>query len=172
MRFIKLFLISIVVLFLVMTALSSLLPAHLRMSRAIDISASKEKVFTLINDTKTWDTWNQFISNTALTNKSFSSPSTGSGAYITSDQLKIRIDKSSIDSITTSWNQSNAKRFTGGYNILELRTGTITVQWYFDFTFKWYFWEKLSSLLYEKQLGPVMEESLTKLKETVESRGS
>jgi hypothetical protein len=52
---------------------------------------------------------------------------------------------------------------------MELRTGTITVQWYFDFYLKWEPWEKFSSIVYDKQLGPVMEESLIKLKTLTES---
>ncbi len=172
MRFIKLFLLSVVVLFLLMMALSALFPSHLRMSRAIDIHSSKEKVFNAINDLQAWNTWNQFIINSPLTHMLVSSPSNGRGAYITSDQLKITIKNSSIDSITTSWNQANAKQFTGGYNLLYLSPGIVTIQWYFDFRFKWWPWEKLSSLLYEKQFGPVMEESLTKLKEMVENQGN
>jgi hypothetical protein len=169
MRFIKLFLISAVALFLVMVALAAFFPAHLRLSRAIDISASKQNVFNDINDLKVWDKWNQFIINAQLTNKKISTPSFGNGAFIASDQLKIIIDKSSADSVTTFWDQTSGKHFSGGYNILELRPGTITVQAYFDFHFRWYPWEKFSSLLYEREIGTVMEGSLAKLKEVAEN---
>ena len=169
MRFIKLFLISLVALFLLMMFLSALFPSHIRISRAIDIVSSREALFDTMSDLKTWDKWNQFIINAPLTNKSISKPASGSGAYIQSDQLKITINSSTPDSITSSWNQVHGKQFTGGYNLFQLQPGTVTVQWYFDFRFKWYPWEKLSSLLYEKQLGSAMEESLTKLKELVEN---
>jgi hypothetical protein len=169
MRFIKLFLISAVVLFLVVTALAAFFPSNLRMSRAIDITASKENVFKNINDLKEWDKWNQFVINAPLTNKKNSIPSFGDGAFITSDQLKIIIDKSTADSVTTFWDQSNGKHFSGGYNLFELRPGTITVQFYFDFHFRWYPWEKFSSLLYEREIGTVMEGSLNKLKEISEN---
>lgn len=47
--------------------------------------------------------------------------------------------------------------------------GSVTVvQWYFDFTFKWYPWEKFSSIIYDKQLGPQMEQSLLNLKRLLE----
>ncbi len=45
-----------------------------------------------------------------------------------------------------------------------------TVQLYHDFHLKWYPWEKLGSIIYDKQLGPHMEKELAKLKEEVESR--
>lgn len=168
MRFIKLFLISIVALFLVITALAAFFPAHLRLSRAVDISAPKDSVYKDINDFKNWDKWNQFIINAPLTNKKMSTPSFGDGAFITSDQLKIIIDKSTADSVTMLWDQSKGKHFSGGYNLFALRAGTTTVQFYFDFYFRWYPWEKFSSLLYEREIGTVMEASLAKLKEISE----
>ncbi len=169
MRFIKLFFLSVVILFLVMTAISLLFPSHLRMSRAVDIMGNKDTVFNNINDFKKWNLWNDFIINAPLTNKTISTPSFGSAAFIASDQLKIIIGKSSADSIITSWNQKNGKHFTGGYNLFELRPGTITVQFYFDFYFRWYPWEKFSSLLYEREIGTVMEVSLNKLKDISEN---
>ncbi len=145
------------------------MPSHIRISRAIDISSNKQKVFDAVNDFKVWDKWNQFTSNSSLTNKIFSDPSYGDGAFIKADQLHVTIIQSNIDSVKTKWDQTNAKHFDGGFNIMELRTGTITVQYYFDFYFKWYPWEKFTSLVYDKQLGPIMEESLTNLKLFAES---
>jgi len=76
---------------------------------------------------------------------------------------------STPDSVTTSWAQQNAKYFTGGYNLMQLVPDSVTVQWYFDFHFAWYPWEKFTSLVYDKQLGPVMEQSLINLKHYSES---
>jgi hypothetical protein len=168
MRFIKLFLISAFFLFLVLAAITSLFPAHLRMSRAIDIQASRENIFNAINVLGSWKRWNQFIINAPLTNARLSSPDSGRGAYIKSDQLVVSISGSSPDSITTQWNQVKGKNFSGGYNLMELKPGIVTVQSYFDFSFGWYPWEKLSSLLYEREIGTVMEESLSNLKSLTE----
>ena len=85
------------------------------------------------------------------------------------DQLSIIITDSKPDSVKTNWDQLNAKRFDGGFNFYQLRPDSLTVQFYFDFHFKWYPWEKFTSLLYESQLGPVMEESLTDLKHYAEN---
>ena len=46
--------------------------------------------------------------------------------------------------------------------------GEYVVQWNFDFDFKWYPWEKMSSIFYDKQLGPIMERSLLQLKKQSE----
>ena len=168
MRFVKLFLISSIFLFLVLAAIASLLPVHLRMSRAVDIHGSHEVVFNAINDIGLWKKWNQFLINAPLTNTIISVPASGKGALIKSDQLIISIINSCPDSITTFWNQVNAKNFSGGFNLMDLKPGFVTVQFYLDFSFKWYPWEKLSSLLYEREIGTVMEESLSNLKTLTE----
>jgi len=169
MRFIKLFFISIIVLFCVFFAISLMIPSHIRLSRAINIGSTKQKVFNAVNDLKIWDKWNHFTSQSALTNKIFSDSSSGYDAFMKSDQLSILITDSKPDSVKTNWVQPKGKRFDGGFNLYQLRPDSVTVQFYFDFHFKWYPWEKFTSLLYEKQLGPVMEESLTDLKHFAEN---
>ena len=169
MRFIKLFFISIIVLFCVLMAISLTIPSHIRISRAINIGAPMQKVFNAVNDLKAWDSWNHFTSQSSLTNKIFSDPSSGYGALMKADQLSIIITDSKPDSIKTNWDQLNAKRFDAGFNFYQLRPDSVTVQFYLDFHFKWYPWEKFTTLLYDKQLGPVMEESLSGLKHILEN---
>ena len=135
MRLIRFAIISLILLFIVFFVVSLAIPSHIRISRAIDIIATKKKVFNDINDLKVWDKWNQFTTNSALTNKTFSEPSSGNSAFMKADQINIVITESTLDSVKTKWDQTNAKHFEGGFNIMELRTGTITVQYYFDFHF-------------------------------------
>ena len=59
MRFVKLALISAVVLFGIILLISLLLPSHIRISRAIDIDAAPDKIYTMLADTKQWDKWNE-----------------------------------------------------------------------------------------------------------------
>src|ERR1700694_5019544 len=133
MRFVKLILISVIVLFAILTALSLVFPSHLRISRAINIGAPKEKVYGVVNDLRTWDSWNKFISGTPLTHVVYSSPSAGKGAFLRSDQLLLTIRESSPDSIKLDWAQVRGKKWEGGFNFLQLSRDSLTVQWYFDF---------------------------------------
>jgi hypothetical protein len=169
MRFIKLGLISFLLFFLVLTGLSLLFPSHQRVSRAINIAASREKVYAAVSDLRAWDSWNRFVTNAPLTGRSISSPSSGKGAAIRSDQLTITILATGPDSVTIDWDQSHGKRFTGGMHLLQLYPDSLTVQWWFDFDFRWYPWEKFGSLVYDRKLGPVMEESLADLKHFLEN---
>jgi hypothetical protein len=169
MNFIKAGLICALLFFLVLTGISLLFPSHQRVSRAINIAASPGKTYGVINDLRTWDDWNTFISGTPLTGRSFSSPSSGKGAALRSDQLNITIMPGGPDSVLIDWDQTHGKRFTGGFNLMQLSPDSLTVQWWFDFRFRWYPWEKFGSLVYDKKLGPVMEESLAGLKRFLEN---
>ena len=169
MRFIKFALISIIGLFLVATAFSFLMPSHLLIGRSVNIAAPREKVMGAVGDLRVWEQWNAFIKTAPLTGKTFSTPSSGIGATLRSDQLLVKIVAAGPDSVRLSWQQTGGKNFEGGINLLQLRSDSLTVQWWFDFHFKWYPWEKLGILVYDKHLGPVMEESLDSLKRYVEN---
>src|SRR5947209_15487424 len=56
MRVIKLAFISFIVLFGVITAMSLLIPSHIRISKAVTVS-SADSVFYLINDISQWPRW-------------------------------------------------------------------------------------------------------------------
>ncbi|HMH24245.1 MAG TPA: SRPBCC family protein [Puia sp.] len=169
MHVIKAGLICALLFFLVLTGISLLFPSHQRVSRAINIAAPAAKTYAVLGDLRTWDDWNSFIKGTPLTGRSFSSPSSGAGASLRSDQLNITILASTPDSVRIDWDQTRGKRFTGGFNIMQLSQDSLTVQWWFDFQFRWYPWEKFGSLVYDHKLGPVMEESLAGLKRFLEN---
>ena len=169
MRFIKLGLITMTAFFLLVTGISLLLPSYQRVSRAINIGAPAKKLAQTLGDLHTWAQWNRITGHSGLTHVQISSPSTDSGAFLSSDQLELSILHSDPDSITMHWDQTKGKSFDGGFNILQLRPDSVTVQWWLDFRLRWYPWEKLSSLFYDQQLGPVMEESLSDLKRYVEN---
>ncbi len=169
MHFVKFILISLIALFIVLTAFSLLFPSHLRVGRDINIAAPREKVQAVIGDLHTWDHWNEFIRSSSLTNKSVSSPSSGKGAFLSSNQLTVSESVSQPGRIEFNWKQPKGKNAEGGFNLLQLRPDSLTVQWWFDFHFRWYPWEKLGLLVYDKKFGPVMEESLDSLKRYVEN---
>jgi hypothetical protein len=169
MQFIKLGLISVLVFFLLLIGLSLLFPSYQRVSRAINIGASRARVLGAVEDLRSWDTWNHFTSQSGLTHKQVSMPSRGSGAFLNTDQMRLIVTASQPDSMAMDWSQINGRSFRSGFNFLQLRPDSLTVQWWFDFHFRWYPWEKLSSLVYDRQMGPVMEESLGELKRLMEN---
>ena len=168
MRIIKFLFISVLLLLVVLTALSFLFPSRLRLSRAINVGAPREKIDTTIGDLRQWEHWNRFVQATPLTGKTFSTPSSGIGAFLHSDQLSLTVTAAAPDSVALNWRLSNGKHFEGGYNVVQNGGDSITIQSWFDFHFRWYPWEKLGILVYDKNFGPVMEESLSGLKRYLE----
>jgi hypothetical protein len=168
MRIIKLLLICAIGLFVVMTALSLLFPSRLRLSRAVNVAVPREKVYAAVGDLRRWEEWNAFIRATPLTGKTYSSPASGKGAFLHTDQLVLTVMTSAPDSVALDWRLSTGKHFEGGYNILQTGSDSVTIQSWFDFHFRWYPWEKLGILVYDKQFGPLMEESLAGLKQYLE----
>lgn len=155
MRLIKLALISIVFLFIVVTAISLFIPSHIRISKAINISAQKDSVFALIDDTSKWKRWHP--------------------AFIAGDSTRkfaaIHIThKIEGDSEIVMYLQQQGKpEVINGWKIYQNNPAdSLTLQWYMDFHLKWYPWQKFGSMLYENTYGTMMEQGLTNIKSLVQ----
>ena len=168
MKIVKFALLSLVVLFLVLTGLSLLFPANLRVARIVSIAAPKEKVFGAVSDLHAWKDWNQFLRPNTLSNVRYSSPSAGKGAMLEAEELTIRETAADSAGIGLHWNLRGGKEVGGGFQFASQNADSLTVMWYFDLHFRWYPWEKLGVFVYDRKLGPIMEESLTGLKQFVE----
>ena len=169
MKVIKFAVLSLIVLVLVLTVLSLLFPSDLRVARAVNIAAPKEKVFGAISDLRAWKDWNQFLRPNTLSNVRYSSPSAGKGAVLTADELTIRETAADSEGIQLHWSLKGGKEVDGGFQFgTSMNADSLAVVWYFDLHFRWYPWEKLGIFVYDRKLGPIMEESLTGLKQFVE----
>lgn len=163
MRFIKLAVISAIVLFGIILLISSLLPSHIRISRAIDINAPRAKIAPLVSNIKEWNKWNEYIrvyhNRVAEIN------------LLKADEIAIFITAVTDTLISCDWQQPSGNKFGSGFAIIRNAAdhGHTTVQWFFDFHLKWYPWEKFQSIVYDEQLGPVMEKSLNNLKRLSEA---
>ena len=158
MRFIKLGLISIVVLFALITAIASLLPSHVRISRAIDINVPAARIYPQLADIRAWDGWNEYLR--------FYHRKRLSADTLVADEITIAITRKTDTLVESLWQQPEGGRFASGYRLVTIHGDSLhtTLQWYFDFHVKWYPWEKFQSIVYDGQLGPVMEKSLQNLK--------
>ncbi|MEP6747032.1 MAG: SRPBCC family protein [Bacteroidota bacterium] len=163
MRFLKLAVISAVVLFCILLGISLFLPSHIRISRAIDINAPAEKISPLITDVKKWEQWNEYIR--AYHNR------VAEANMMKADEIAIFITTHKKDLVTAEWQQPSGDKFGSGFVMITNKNigAHTTVQWYFDFHVRWYPWEKFQSIVYDQQLGPVMEKSLSNLKRIAEN---
>ncbi len=164
MRIIKLGLISLIAFALLITMFSLFFPSHIRLSKAIDINASRTVINNEIADIQNWKNW-----------------------YPGADTMELIMDGNNIKGIRANQNGGQTivttvtdttiitettgngfKKSISGWNIYSTNIpNTYTVQWYMDFYLRWYPWEKFSGLLLEKRYGPSMERGLEKLRESV-----
>lgn len=166
MHYLRLLLISIVVLMIVVTGISLIIPSHIKVSRAKDINASREKVMSLLRDPAKWPQWYPV------------KDSTPSVLMINGQAKGIGDDKQGGLMITGSTDTSvlaksigpGSKQAETGWNIVPgSDPNNVTVQWYMDFHLKWYPWEKLAGVLLDKSYSPMLEQGLTNLKKVAET---
>lgn len=161
MRFVKLALISAVILFIVIYLFSLIIPSTVRVSRAMNISAPKDSLVAQLADLRQWKRWNEMANNPDNTNKQFTADS------ITTGELTITKTAQTGDTLLTDWQQKNARVLNSGFTWYG-GDGQLVLQWYFDIKLRWYPWEKFGSIVFDKQMGPPMEKSLGNLKKLLE----
>ncbi len=160
----KLILASLIIFSLVILFLFALFPSDISISRVVQISSNEQAVRAKIVDLREWKTWNEmFLSQLSGSGKSYTSDSD----YVSLGNTSIRLLQAGRDTIASSWQHSD-RHFTGTYIITKMNGGVL-LEWSLHFHLKWYPWEKLASMFYDKQLGTMMENSLLKLKSEVET---
>src|SRR6476646_8572030 len=160
MRLIKLAFISFLVFFGIITAMSLLIPAHIRISKAINISAS-DSVFYLINDSHQWPRWHPAFQGREAT------------TVLQQSNIIITPLIKTDTLISESWQQAGKPPVLNSWELHRFGTAdSVALQWYMDFELKWYPWQKFGSLLYEKTYGTMMEQGLQNIKHIAEQKAS
>lgn len=153
MKLIKLAFISLFFLFLVITGFSFLFPSNVRISKAIDVGASPDSVLMYVRDTSMWPMWHPAFKD--------------QGRQYLSRMKKVSGNDSSV--IMEMARPGRAAATNGFITMNSGSPDTTVVQWYIDFTFKWYPWEKFSSLFLENTYGLQMQNGLKRLKTLAET---
>ena len=169
MRFIKLGIISFIFLFLLITGISLFIPSHIRISKAINIGASKDSLFAQIRDPSNWKNWypgmdsakpmyvQGVVKGMILDNKDSSHP------------IYLGITKIAEDEVTAEFVSGRMRPIVNVWRTISYPSkDSIVLQWYMDFHLRWYPWEKFSSLVLEKSYGTRMEQGLSRLKQLVQ----
>jgi hypothetical protein len=159
MRFIKLAIISFVIIFLLITVVGLLFPSHVRISKAIDMEHSKPAVFSMIRDTSTWKNWNPVFMQ-------------GSKNYTASPaNYHVRSENDSLLLMEVTY--KGGDQVLNGWQIHQYNgSDRYTLQWYADFQLGWLPWERMGSLFFEKTYGSMMERGLHNLDSVLTLRNS
>jgi hypothetical protein len=163
MRIIKLAVISIIVIFLILTGMGLLLPSHILVSRAVDIRGSVSKTKELALRLQNWQQWMTDAKGDKAPHV-YTSNSLSIGATV------IRPVTVTDSTFITSWTPGN--EMTSTLRVIDHHTADslITVQWQMEQKVKWYFWEKFASITKDEIWGGAMEKSLENLKVIIEAR--
>ncbi len=161
MRLVKLGAISLVVFFILLTAIGSLFPSNVLVSRAIDISASPDSIRGYIDNYQKWNDWMEGAKDSEYKITATDSVKAFYGNMI------ITLVKKEPNKWQHQWKSGNSLQLS---SIQIISSGNIsTVQWQFEEHIKWYPWQKISSMMNDKILGGNMEKSLANLKKIVEN---
>ena len=154
MRIIKLAVLSALFFFLLLTAISLLVPSTVRLSKAINIGAEKKAILALVSDTTAWKGWHPGFKNTG-------------GQALTTARVRPIANTDSL--IIMELHHPGKQPVVNGWQVYHYTsTDSITVQWYMDFQLKWYPWQKFGSLFYEATYGTMMQQGLASMKELAE----
>jgi hypothetical protein len=156
-------------LFLLITGISLFIPSHIRISKAINVKATKDAVIREISDAANWKNWYPGLDST----KPLYVNGKMRGVVFNKSDAKnlvyIKIYKESENEITAQYVNKNRRPVINGWKIISYPSSdSLTIQWYVDFHLRWYPWEKFRSLLFEKIYGSQMEQGLNNLKVLVE----
>jgi hypothetical protein len=152
MRLVKLAFLSFFFIFLVVTVISLLIPSRVRISKAVNLNARPDSIFSLIKDENRWSQWHPAYMDS-------------SGQWKT---IRNRVIENTDSSYLLELQQAGRKAVTSGWVLHRYAySDSLTLQWYMDFKLSWYPWEKFSSMFYEKTYGIMMEQGLSNLRREI-----
>lgn len=169
MRIIKLLVVSLVILVLVITALSFIIPSNIRISRTVRIQANKEAVMLQLKDPVKWKKWYpgadsvSFLSDSGIVN--------GFLFHSRPDYSLIISDIRDNEVVALIERGNNKEKIILTWRVYpENNLENVTLQWYMDFHLKWYPWQKFSALAYDKYYGSQMDAGLLRLRNELETK--
>lgn len=168
MKIIRFVLVSILSLFFIITGISLFIPSHVRISRAANMKAESSVVLKEIGDLNHWKNWYPGFDTLTIIPVAEKDGNLAE-ARIASTTTSVKITEKKTGEVIAQFYTGNGKSVTSGWKTITYSTNdSLTVQWYLDFSLRWYPWEKFLSLTYDKIYGQQMEQGLIRLKKNVE----
>lgn len=163
MKLLKLGLISLVILFLLATIMGSMLPSKVLVSRAVNIKAPADSVRSEIEDMRKWPNWVEGMNDPSVTIQSSVSAQIG--------KSRVTIAEKNDTTVISTWITAKGKPQISTMRIIYQPQQEVTIiQWQFEQSIGWLPWERLSSIMNDKIMGPMMEKNLDQLKQLIEAK--
>ena len=168
MRFLKLIVISLVFLFVFLTAIGLLMPSSVTVGRSAEINAPVDTVRFYTNNLAHWKLWLNGA-DTAFYEQLTTSTTTKDSKIKLGTYL-ITVIRNDPKYMITLWQGENTREQINRIELYYSSPNSTTVNWSFEQQLRWYPWERLTAMLHDKIFGPSMEVSLSKLKQVAEER--
>ncbi|MFY8003469.1 MAG: hypothetical protein ACOVNR_01445 [Chitinophagaceae bacterium] len=163
MRLIKLGIISVIVLFVVASFISILLPSKVIVSRAVDVNVPADTVWQQVNSLTAWKNWLEGMNDKSVKLYTADSGILGN----TMVKLTVNPEKKQISSTWQSNNDGTIQN--SSLQVIGIaKQPKCIVQWQFIQTTSWLPWQRFSSLMNDKIMGVMLETNLNRLKALVE----
>jgi len=173
MRFIKPLLIGLTGLSLVMIAISSLLPGEVMTSKWVMVHNETAPVLAEIRDLRKWPEWNGLLTgvNDFSVDQKPNLTDTGSTVSWTDQRggkNSLIVTENNEKGLVTTMKMGDGRPIESGFSIEKRQADSVQVVWFIIEKLKWYPWEKFYGMMAGDMKGPLMQESLDKLKAKLE----
>ncbi len=167
MKFVRLLVFSLLILFGVVMIISLFIPSHLRISRAKEIAAPADSIRSQLGDPRNWKNWYPDLDTIGI----YYEGGVAKGVISANGDRRLLLTSVTDTAIITSYSVRDRKPVISGWSVIgDGRDGKpVIVQWYMDFRLGWYPWEKFASLVFEKTYGPMLEQGLARLQRVLQT---
>ncbi len=158
MKLIKLVVFSVLILSVLVTAISLLLPNTVIVSRAVEVKCTPDKIAFFTTDLKHWNAW---MSDWKQNEVRLQNDTAFIGTQM------IHYESKTDSSVNYKWVATGQAPYQVKIEWFPLEKGNFVIHWTFEQHVRWYPWEKFQTLLNEKLLGSKMEQELQNLQELI-----
>ncbi|MFZ9300992.1 MAG: hypothetical protein ACO23V_08450 [Chitinophagaceae bacterium] len=166
-RLIKPLLLVLVGLCMVMLAVSLFMPNQVMTSKWVIMAGQKDSIIQEIADLHHWKEWNGLLKNAENITYSDSMISWSSA---NGRQNKIKLESISKNGLSTPISIADRDFMKSGFSIEKRSVDSVQVVWFLIEDLKWYPWEKFYGMMAAEMKGPLMQESLDRLKYYMRSK--
>ncbi len=164
MRLLKPLFIGIAGMTLIMLAISALLPNHVMTSKWVRIHASKDSILQEVRNLRDWKEWNGLLMDATdiQVSDSFITWVSATGGKKNTISIKGSTDMG----LSTEISLHEGRPFNSGFSIEKRDPSMDSVQvvWFIVEDLRWYPWEKFYGMMAADVKGPLMQQSLDRLK--------
>ena len=175
MKFIKIFLITLVFLVAIAATIGFLSPSHVRVERSLVMKAPSEIVFSQVNNLKNWKKWSPWYQMDTMAKMEYNEIAAGAGAGYkwssANDKVgsgDLTITASTPDSISTAMNFMEHGIARAKF-VFAKKDSSTKVTWIMDSDLGMNPIGRIFGLFMDKMMGPDFEKGLANLKKVAEA---